>query len=202
MTAPREEPRLQPDMEDPTDLAAPFELEIKDLGDRRREYTYKTDPYQGTRSRVTTIWKRKSYFAHKDGEIYPNVYLDESGDGRLRVVKEIVPRKIDGGNRYSELETMFRVINTVGPDYSRLFVEFLGWFESSCGLSLVLEYCALGDIDQCFAEPVPEQVAKTVAGQLLEGIAALHILGITHRDIKPEVYYLHQSARWIGGRLE
>jgi serine/threonine protein kinase len=49
-----------------------------------------------------------------------------------------------------------------------------------------MEYCALGDIDQCFDELVSEQVARTIAGQLLEGLAVLHRLGITHRDIKPQ----------------
>lgn len=51
----------------------------------------------------------------------------------------------------------------------------------------MLEYCALGDIDQFFPERVPENVARTVAGQLLEGISVLHCLGIAHRDIKPQV---------------
>lgn len=79
------------------------------------------------------------------------------------------------------------MLTSYSPSYTCLFVEFLGWFEIPDGVSLVLEYCSLGDIDQFFQKPVSEQVAKTVAGQLLEGLAALHGLGIAHRDIKPQV---------------
>ncbi|KAL4932162.1 kinase-like domain-containing protein [Aspergillus undulatus] len=187
------------------DLVAPFRLEINDLGDRRREITYEVDDRLGTRTPVTTLWTRKLYFSHR-GTVYKNVYLDEcKTTGKLRAVKEIYLRPKGQGkttgasaNECLELKTMARVVRDVGHDYTRLFVGFLGWFDILDGVSLVLEYCALGDIDQCFAKPVPESLARAVAVQVLEGIAVLHGLGITHRDIKPQnILVAQKDPLWV-----
>ncbi|KAI2833980.1 hypothetical protein CBS11350_11066 [Aspergillus niger] len=174
------------------DLLAPFKLEIRDFGDRRREITYEPGACEGTKIELTTLWTRKRYFTHKN-TVYKNVYLDENVNGQLRVVKEILHQPGSDRNRCSELEAAARIARDVGPEYTRLFVEFQGWFEIRNGVSLVLEYCALGDIDQFFPERVPENVARTVAGQLLEGISVLHCLGIAHRDIKPQNVLVAQA---------
>ncbi|KAL3443987.1 ankyrin repeat-containing domain protein [Aspergillus insuetus] len=150
-------------MEDSKVLIAPFKLEIKDLGDRRREVTYEVDPRDGSRREIITIWTRKYFFEHKDA-VYNNVYLDQSGSGELRVVKDIVHQKGSTGGCCRELETMAIVVKNLGPDHSRLFVKFLGWFDSPDRFSLV----------------------GNTALSLLEGLAVLHQLGITHRDIKPQ----------------
>ncbi|KAL4961580.1 kinase-like domain-containing protein [Aspergillus stella-maris] len=174
-------------------LTFPFKLEIKDLGDRRREVTYEADVS------VTTLWTRKRFFGHKE-TVYKNVYLDESTSGQLRVVKEIYHQtqnknhnKRSCGNRCLELEAAARIAKGVGPKYTRHFVEFLGWFEIPNGVSLVLEYCELGDIEQFFPSPLSEEVARTIAGQLLEGIEILHDMGIAHRDIKPQNVLVAQA---------
>lgn len=66
-----------------------------------------------------------------------------------------------------------------------LFVEFLGWFPSPEYMHLVLEYCPFGDISQQ-PRPVSELKARSVCCQLMKGLAVLHNLDITHRDVKPE----------------
>lgn len=99
-------------METAGDLIAPFRLEIKDLGDRRREITYETGP-EDTRIPVTTLWTRKRYFTHKE-TVYKNVYLDESTAGKLRVVKEILHQDPTRGNRCLELEAAARIAEHIG----------------------------------------------------------------------------------------
>ena len=50
-----------------------------------------------------------------------------------------------------------------------------------------MEYCPLGDISHCFETPVSEVMARDMCEQLLEGLGKLHEMGITHRDVKPQV---------------
>ena len=50
-----------------------------------------------------------------------------------------------------------------------------------------MEYLPLGDISTCYDDPIPESQVKVVAAQLLEGLVKMHEMGITHRDIKPQV---------------
>lgn len=110
----RHDSHTQPgDMETANDLIAPFRLEIKDLGDRRREITYETDAREDERIPVTTLWTRKRYFTHKE-TVYKNVYLDESTAGQLRVVKEILHQDPTRGNRCLELEAAARIAKDIG----------------------------------------------------------------------------------------
>ncbi|KAL4916463.1 ankyrin repeat-containing domain protein [Aspergillus aurantiobrunneus] len=142
------------------DLVASLKLEINDLGDRRREITYEMDSRDGTTKQLTTLWTRRRYFTTHRGTMHDKVYLDGSTSGKLRVVKEIVAQNRGGRGRHAELEAMARVAREVGSENRRLFVESLGWFESPDRLSLVLEYCPSGDIEQCFPDPLPELVAR------------------------------------------
>lgn len=50
-----------------------------------------------------------------------------------------------------------------------------------------MEYCRLGDISVCYPNPLPEAVTRSICEQLLEALSILHELGITHRDVKPQV---------------
>ena len=68
-----------------------------------------------------------------------------------------------------------------------LFVQFLGWFENSEKLYIAMEYFEKGDLRRHLGEQMPVPTAKLLARQLLEGLNVMHMNGIAHRDIKPEV---------------
>jgi len=57
---------------------------------------------------------------------------------------------------------------------------------------IAMEYIPMGDMSQSFADGYRwnESDTKVVAKQLLNGLAVMHKEGITHRDLKPEVYTL------------
>ena len=50
-----------------------------------------------------------------------------------------------------------------------------------------MEYFPYGDLSTCFPEPLEESLVGEIGEQLLEGLARMHELGITHRDLKPQV---------------
>ncbi|PYH41658.1 kinase-like protein [Aspergillus saccharolyticus JOP 1030-1] len=192
------------DLQTIDEVIAPFKLEIKSHGERRREISLNADSVgnSSTREPRYTIWSRKHYFTRGD-RVYGNVYLDQSAAGKLRVVKEIVHPHDSGSadrdkRRCTELEMMARVATVLRPDQKRYFVDFLGWFEGEDRLGLVLEYCPLGDVEHCFAEPLPEQIVRIMTAQILEGLAILHRLGITHRDIKPQnILVFQKDPVWV-----
>lgn len=51
----------------------------------------------------------------------------------------------------------------------------------------MMEYCRFGDISKCYPDPLSEVEARRICGKLVDSLVVLHGLGITHRDIKPQV---------------
>ena len=68
-----------------------------------------------------------------------------------------------------------------------LFVQLLGWFENREKLYIAMEYFEKGDLRRHLGERMSVPMAKLLATQLLEGLNVMHMNGIAHRDIKPEV---------------
>ena len=66
-------------------------------------------------------------------------------------------------------------------------MQLFGWFESQHIVYISMEYFQYGDLYTCYQDSLPEQLVRKVAEQLLEGLERMHELGITHRDLKPQV---------------
>jgi len=54
---------------------------------------------------------------------------------------------------------------------------------------IAMEYIPIGDMSKTFVDGYrwSESDTKVVIKQLLRGLAAMHNVGITHRDLKPKV---------------
>jgi serine/threonine protein kinase len=62
-----------------------------------------------------------------------------------------------------------------------------GWYEDDNNIFLAMEYFPLGDLDGYIARGIPEDAARTICAQLLDGLCKMHSIGFTHRDMKPRV---------------
>ena len=77
-------------------------------------------------------------------------------------------------------------------------MQLHGWFESDRTVHIPMEYFPLGDLSTCFQNSLAEDLVCKIAEQLLEGLTRMHELGITHRDLKPQVQldqYSSENAR-------
>ncbi|KAI1097307.1 kinase-like domain-containing protein [Jackrogersella minutella] len=82
------------------------------------------------------------------------------------------------------------------------FVKFFGWNETDSSFLLAMEYIEFGNLRACLN---PEELSwtegdkKDTTRQILEGLKIMHSLGLTHRDLKPEVRlkYLYSSRSII-----
>ena len=54
---------------------------------------------------------------------------------------------------------------------------------------IAMEYLPMGDMSKTFVDKYRwnESDTKVVVEQLLQGLVVMHKVGITHRDLKPEV---------------
>lgn len=67
-------------------------------------------------------------------------------------------------------------------------MEFKGWFESTDYIAITMELVEHGDLATYLGGRArPEEEAKEIVGQVLEGLELMHGLGIIHRDLKPAV---------------
>jgi len=70
------------------------------------------------------------------------------------------------------------------------FVKFNSAYEDTHYMYISMEYIPMGDMSQSLADGYRwnESDTRVVIKQLLRGLAVMHKKGITHRDLKPEVY--------------
>ncbi|KAG2764630.1 hypothetical protein PC129_g12721 [Phytophthora cactorum] len=91
--------------------------------------------------------------------------------------------------RRDQLLTEIRTLYGIESEH---LVGFYGAYFQDHALSIVLEFCALGSLDQLLAklprgdDAVPERIVAAIAMQILTGLAHLKRVRHVHRDIKPQ----------------
>ncbi|OWZ12986.1 STE/STE7 protein kinase [Phytophthora megakarya] len=99
--------------------------------------------------------------------------------------------------RRDQLLTEIRTLYGIESEH---LVGFYGAYFQDHALSIVLEFCALGSLDQLLAklpkrdEVVPENVVAAIAMQVLMGLAHLKRVRHVHRDIKPQNILVQQDG--------
>ncbi|CAI7596790.1 unnamed protein product [Penicillium pancosmium] len=81
--------------------------------------------------------------------------------------------------------------------YHGLFVEFLGWYENDTSVFIAMEYIEHGDLSSHLKQPLPEEEARTITFQLVEGLMFLHANAFVHRDVKPKnIFVVQIGPEW------
>ncbi|KAH8434585.1 serine/threonine-protein kinase [Aspergillus melleus] len=168
--------------EDPTHS----QLDVTVLGDVSREVTYTSGSGNDNRKRNVTMWTKKRSLAVP-------VHVEETLTGLVRVIKKVKPHSPQVKDWRPEIQLMGRV-----SDETSLFIQLYGWFWSGDFVCIAMEYCPLGDLAACFSEPLSEVVTWGMCSQLLQGLARLHEMAITHRDIKPQnILVVTKDPLWV-----
>eukprot|EP00026_Physarum_polycephalum_P011036 Phypoly_transcript_11229.p1 GENE.Phypoly_transcript_11229~~Phypoly_transcript_11229.p1 ORF type:complete len:386 (+),score=53.36 Phypoly_transcript_11229:133-1158(+) len=104
--------------------------------------------------------------------------------GEVVVIKIVDKRKAIGSQRKKAVLDELNVLKVKHP----AVIELKDFFVTKDYLVLVMEYCSGGDLFGLVVKlkGIPEQRAKHIFKQILEGINYLHKLNIIHRDIKLE----------------
>lgn len=111
--------------------------------------------------------------------------------GETVVIKIVDKRKAIGSQRKKAVMDELNVLKVKHP----AVIELKDFFVTKDYLVLVLEYCKGGDLFGLVVKEkgIPEQRAKNIFRQILEGINYLHKLNIIHRDIKLENILLKEA---------
>ena len=93
-------------------------------------------------------------------------------------------------NLLRELKTMQLLATSATSSSHKNVVELLDFYPKGNALVLVLELCAGGDLGALLgvaprASGPSVACAKSVAAQILLGVAACHAMRVAHRDVKP-----------------
>ncbi|KAF2163000.1 hypothetical protein M409DRAFT_26448 [Zasmidium cellare ATCC 36951] len=126
-------------------------------------------------------WQRtKALGRGSYGAVYLEKCIHGEKAGRVRAVKKI--RKPFDTNYYRELEALAFFSY---PKYEHYFVKSLGWYEDRSNIFISMEYIEHGDLQQYIDAPLPQEEAKHITYQILEGLDFMHENGFAHRDLKP-----------------
>ncbi|KAF2452457.1 hypothetical protein BDY21DRAFT_294641 [Lineolata rhizophorae] len=107
-------------------------------------------------------------------------------DGELMAVKELEKRRfMKNGQLDQKLDTEMRIMQQIKHEN---IVKFEDVHYEKDYFFIIMEYVPGGDLSTYLQKHsvLDEQMAKCMARQVLEALAYLHSLQITHRDIKPD----------------
>ncbi|KAF1821160.1 Pkinase-domain-containing protein [Dissoconium aciculare CBS 342.82] len=114
-------------------------------------------------------------------------------DGTLYAAKELEKRQfVKNGILDRKLDNEMNIMRSV--QHANV-VRYIDYHDVANHLYIIMEYVQYGDLQQylmgrpgepCPGQPLPENMARQMAGQVLSALHYLHEQMITHRDIKPD----------------
>jgi len=114
-------------------------------------------------------------------------------DGTLCAVKIINKAKLWGDPKSEEqVSREIVILKTIRHPN---IIGYVDCIDTASRLYIVLEFADGGELFDHIVKKgaFPEEDAKTIMLQLLQGVAYLHSLGIAHRDLKPENILVHEG---------
>ncbi|KAL3478518.1 kinase-like domain-containing protein [Aspergillus californicus] len=179
------------------DLVADSRLVVELHENHTYYFNIRPDNSTGRYGRRT--WRKETWTKTKrlGGGATGEVWLEEchtgEGKGQLQAVK-VVP-KSSSFDVYEELETIAKFSQGTSK-YEGLFVKSLGWYENESSVFIVMEHMKHASLASQLTRPLPEEEAREITIQVLEGIACLHENEFVHRDLKPDNILVASIRPW------
>ncbi|KAF3001902.1 hypothetical protein E8E13_006215 [Curvularia kusanoi] len=107
-------------------------------------------------------------------------------EGKLLAAKELEKRRfMKNGQLDKKIDNEMRIMQSLRHPN---IVEFVEYHDQGDYLYIIMEYVRHGDLQAYLHNngPMSENLVRTMAQQVLNALAHLHRLHITHRDIKPD----------------
>ncbi|KAK4540822.1 hypothetical protein LTR36_008899 [Oleoguttula mirabilis] len=118
---------------------------------------------------------------------FATVYqLATKSEGQLFAAKELEKRKfMKNGVLDRKLSNEMEIMKAISHPN---IVRYVDYQDVANNLYIIMEFVPCGDLQQYLANngPLTEDLGKKMAVQVLDSLAYLHSVKITHRDIKPD----------------
>ncbi|KEF56894.1 serine/threonine protein kinase [Exophiala aquamarina CBS 119918] len=140
--------------------------------------------------KISQRWKRERKLGSGTfGDVFLEVSVDKRSS-QARAVKEIKVQSHAGDGIEDLIVELEALAKFSAEKYKHLFVYFMGWYRDGLfgpTLYIAMEYFEHGDLRHCLDnKTLPEEEARSITFQVLEGLAVLHASGYVHRDLKPQ----------------
>ncbi|KAF1959184.1 Pkinase-domain-containing protein [Byssothecium circinans] len=107
-------------------------------------------------------------------------------DGKILAAKELEKRRfVKNGQLDKKIQEEIKIMQSLRHPS---IIEFVEYHDQGDYLYIIMEYAPHGDLQKHLNDhgPIPEDMARKLAEQVLLGLQYLHRSKITHRDIKPD----------------